>query len=261
MSESLSVVIISKNEEKNIEECLKSVQWADEIVLVDDYSNDRTVEIAERYTHRIIQREMEIEGKHRNFAYDQAQNRWILSLDADERVTPELKKEIVDVLSNGTHFFGFTIPRKNFIGNYWVQHGGWYPSGQLKLFQKEKFRYEEVEVHPRAFMNGPCGQLKSEIIHYSYRDFSDFLKKLDNQTTREAKKWFSTGRKMRLGKALWRTLDRFFRTYLVKKGYKDGVVGLVVALFAGFYQILSYAKYWEMKREKPITGAESPCKK
>ena len=247
MAVSLSVVIIAKNEERNIKECLESVKWADEIVLVDDLSQDRTVEIARRYTDKIIQRKMDVEGKHRNFAYSQAKNQWILSLDADERVTPELKEEIEKILSNGNTHLGFTIPRRNFIGNYWVRHGGWYPSGQLKLFQREHFRFEEVDVHPRAFMNGSCGQLQSDIIHYSYRDFSDFLKKLDNQTTREAKKWIETGRKMTLGKALWRTVDRFFRTYFLKKGYQDGVIGLVVAVFAGFYQILSYAKYWEQR--------------
>jgi len=248
MSIPLSVVIITRNEERNIEDCLESVKWAPEIVIVDDHSQDRTLEIARRYTHKIIERKMDIEGKHRNFAYAQASQPWVLSLDADERVTPELKEELEKTLSNGTSNLGFTIPRKNYIGNYWVRHGGWYPSAQLKLFLRDKFRYEEVDVHPRAFMNGPCGHLKSDIIHYSYKDFSDFLKKMDNHTSREAKKWFETGRKMTLGKALWRTVDRFFRSYLKKKGHKDGVVGLVVAVFAGFYQILSYAKYWEMRK-------------
>lgn len=244
----LSVVIIAKNEERNIEECLKSVQWAPEIVCMDDESADRTAEIARRYGAKVFQRKMDIEGKHRNVAASHASHPWVLSIDADERVTPELKEEIQKVLSSETPYWGFTIPRRNYIGDYWVRHCGWYPSGQLKLFLKDKFQWEEVDVHPRALMNGPCGQLKTDIIHYSYRDFSDFLKKMDNHTTREAKKWVETGRKMTLGKALWRTVDRFFRTYVGKKGHKDGVIGLVVAVFAGFYQILSYAKYWEMKK-------------
>ncbi len=244
----LSVVIITKNEEKNIEECLKTIQWANEIIVVDDQSSDSTIEIAHRYSTKIIQRKMDNEGRHRNFAYAQASNPWILSLDADERITPELKEEIEKVLSNGTTNAGFTIPRKNFIGNYWVRYGGWYPSGQLKLFLKDQFKFEEVDVHPRAIMSGPCGHLQADMIHYSYSDFGDFLKKMDNHTTREAKKWVETNRKMTLAKALWRTVDRFFRTYFWKKGHKDGVVGLVVAVFAGFYQILSYAKYWEMRK-------------
>ena len=136
----LSVVVLTKNEERNIEDCLKSVDgWADEIVLVDDLSSDNTVKIAGNYTSKILSQKMEVEGKQRNFAYSQAKNQWVLSLDADERVTNELKKEIEEALSKETPCNGFTIPRRNFIGNYWVRYSGWYPSPQLKLFRKDKF--------------------------------------------------------------------------------------------------------------------------
>lgn len=243
----LSVVVLTKNEERNIEECLKSVYgWAEEIVLVDDLSRDNTVKIASNYTDKILSRRMDIEGKQRNFAYAQAKNLWVLSLDADERVSQELKKEIEDVLSKETQCNGFTIPRRNFIGDYWVRYGGWYPSPQLKLFRKDEFRYEEVGVHPRAFMDEPCGHLKSDIIHYSYKDIEDFLNKLNNQTTREAQKWFEQNKPMRLGRFIWRTYDRFIRTYFVKKGYRDGFIGFMVAYFAGLYQFFSYLKYREI---------------
>ena len=247
----LSVVVLTKNEEKNIQRCLQSVAgWANEIVVVDDESTDRTVDIASRYTDRIIIRKMDIEGRHRNFAYAQAKNLWILSLDADEVVTEELKNEIKDVLTRHTQYNGFTIPRKNFIGDYWVRYGGWYPSPQLKLFRKDKFLYEEVGVHPRAFMDDPCGHLKSDIIHYSYRNLEDFLAKLNNQTTREAQKWFSQDKPMHLGRFLWRTIDRFIRTYIGRKGYKDGFLGFVVVFNAGLYQFISYLKYRELILER-----------
>ena len=247
----LSVVVLSKNEERNIEECLKSVDgWAEEIVLVDDLSSDNTVKIASNYTDKILSRRMDVEGRQRNFAYAQAKNLWVLSLDADERVSQELKKEIEDVLSKETQYNGFTIPRRNFIGDYWVRYGGWYPSPQLKLFRRDKFRYEEVGVHPRAFMDEPCGHLKSDIIHYSYKNIEDFLNKLNNQTTREAQKWFEQNKPMRLGRFIWRTYDRFIRTYFVKKGYKDGYIGFVVAYLAGLYQFFSYLKYREIVRTK-----------
>jgi len=243
----LSVVVLTKNEEKNIQRCLGSVAgWANEIIVVDDESIDRTVDIASRYTDKIITRKMDIEGRHRNFAYAQAKNLWVLSLDADEVVSEELKAEIKEALAKYTQYNGFTIPRRNFIGNYWVRYGGWYPSPQLKLFRKDKFRYEEAGVHPRAFMDDPCGHLKSDIIHYSYKNIEDFLNKLNNQTTREAQKWFTQGRPMTLGIFLWRAYDRFMRTYFGKKGYKDGFVGFVVAYFAGLYQFLSYLKYREI---------------
>jgi glycosyltransferase involved in cell wall biosynthesis len=226
------------------------VGWANEIIVVDDESTDRTVDIASKYTDKIITRKMDIEGKQRNFAYAQAKNLWVLSLDADEVVTEDLKEEIKDVLGKHTQYNGFTIPRKNFIGDYWVKYGGWYPSPQLKLFRKDKFRYEEVGVHPRAFMDDPCGHLKSDIVHYSYKNIEDFLNKLNNQTTREAQKWFAQEKPMRLGRFIWRTVDRFIRTYLGRKGYKDGFIGFVVAFYAGLYQLMSYLKYCELVLER-----------
>jgi glycosyltransferase involved in cell wall biosynthesis len=251
----LSVVILTKNEEKNIKDCLESVYgWADEIIVVDDESTDKTREIAGRYGAKILIRTMDIEGRHRNFAYAQAKNQWVLSLDADERVTSELKGEITSTLPKETSYNGFTIPRRNYIGGYWVRYGGWYPSPQLKLFRKDKFRYEEVEVHPRAFMEDPCGHLKSDIIHYSYKSIEDFLNKMNNQTSREAQKWFSQNKPMRLGRFLWRTYDRFFRSYIGKKAYKDGYMGFVVSYFAGLYQFLSYLKYRELARNVALAG-------
>jgi glycosyltransferase involved in cell wall biosynthesis len=243
----LSVVILTKNEEKNIRDCLISVAgWADEIVVVDDESSDNTLAIARDFTTKIISRKMDIEGRQRNFAYSCARNLWVLSLDADERVTQALKAEIETVLSADATYNGFTIPRRNFMGNYWVKYGGWYPSPQLKLFRKDKFRYEEVSVHPRAFMDEPCGHLRSDIMHYSYRNLEDFLNKLNNQTTREAEKWFRQNKPMTLVRFIWRSYDRFIRSYFTRQGYKDGVFGLAVAFFAGLYQFVSYLKYQEL---------------
>lgn len=243
----LSVVVITKNEENNIAECLSSVRgWADEIVIVDDESRDRTVSIAAEFTDRIFHRRMDNEGKHRNWAYAQAKNEWVLSLDADEKVSDELKEEITAVLKN-TKFHAFSIPLQNYIGNYWVRHSGWYPAGKLRLFMKSRFRYEEVEVHPKVFLDGETGHLTKDIIHKGYPDFEHFLASLNRQTTLEARKWIQTGRKMSAGRALWRTLDRFPRSFIGKKGYKDGFVGFMIAFFASLYQIMSYAKYWEMR--------------
>jgi glycosyltransferase involved in cell wall biosynthesis len=247
----LTVVVLTKNEEKNISPCLESVfGWADELIVVDDESTDRTIEIAKKFNARIINRKMDIEGRHRNFAYAQAKNLWVLSLDADERATDELKREIADVLARKSEFNGFTVPRRNFISDYWVKYGGWYPAAQLKLFRKDKFRYEEAAVHPRAFMDDPCGHLKSDIIHFSYKNIEDFINKLNNQTTREAEKWFNQNRPMRLGRFLWRSYDRFMRTYFTNKAYKDGFIGFTIAYFAGLYQFISYLKYKELASER-----------
>lgn len=244
----VSVVVITKNEERNIEDCLNSVYgWASEIVVVDDQSSDKTVPLAEKFASTIYHRRMENEGIHRNWSYGQAKNEWVLSLDADEIVSPELRDEIIQKLPD-PQFQAYSIPLRNYIGKYWVKHAGWYPAGKLRLFQKSKFKYEEVKVHPRVFLDGKCGHLTTDIIHKGYPDFEHFLQSLNRQTSLEAEKWIETGRTMSLAKAIWRTVDRFFRSFIGKAGYKDGFIGFMVAFYASLYQIISYAKYWEIKK-------------
>ena len=249
----LSVVVITKNEESCLAECLESVKWANEIIVVDDESTDKTVEIARKYTNKVFFRKMDVEGRHRNWAYAQSANLWVLSLDADEKVTLELKIEIEEAIKS-QDFVAYAIPLRNYIGNYWVKYGGWYPASKVRLFRKDKFKYEEAKVHPRVFIDGQCGHLKSDIVHKGYPDLEHFLNSVNRQSTLEAEKWINTGRKMTLIWITWRTVDRFFRRYLRKKAYKDGLYGFVIAYFDSLYQILSYLKYKEMKK---AVGRES----
>ncbi|MBN1354209.1 MAG: glycosyltransferase family 2 protein [Candidatus Omnitrophica bacterium] len=253
----LSVVILAKNEKDRISECIRSVSgWACEIIVVDDDSTDETRSIAESMEAKVFRKAMAIEGMHRNWAYAQAECEWVLSLDADERPTAELKAEIKAVLSANPPENAFTIPRRNFIGDYWIKGGGLYPAPQLKLFRKGKFRWEDVEVHPRAFLEGACGHLKNDLIHYTYRNWGDFLTKLNKQTTLEARKWYKLSAddpkkaryKMNIPHALWRTIDRFIRTFVFKKGYRDGFTGFMIAYFSSLYQIISFAKYRELEK-------------
>ena len=239
----LSVVILTKNEAARLPACLQSVAWADEVLIVDDESTDDTVMIAESLGARVARRKMDIEGRHRNWAYAQSRHEWVLSLDADERVTSELAQEIASLLRNGAPYETYAIPRRNYIGTTWIRYGGWYPSAQLKLFKKSVFRWEETTVHPRAISDRPCGTLHHDLIHYSYQDREDFIKKQDRHTTLEAQKWLADGRRVTLGKALWRTVDRFVRSYVLKRGFLDGTTGFFVAWMAGKYQWLSYTKY------------------
>ncbi|MFH1782713.1 MAG: glycosyltransferase family 2 protein [Candidatus Omnitrophota bacterium] len=245
----LSVVTIAYNEEHRIEGCLKSTQdWADEHIIVDDYSTDRTIEVAREYTDKIFKRKMEVEGVHRNWMGQKAKNEWVLSLDADEIVTEELKKEIKDTISRDTEFSAYSIPRRTYIGDYWVRYGGWYPAGKLRLFKKSKFRYEETNVHPKIILDGKCGHLTKDIVHFGHSDFSNLFYVLNKQTSLEAEKWFNEKRKIGVGKMLWKAFDRFFRAYVRKKGYKDGVIGFIIAVNGALYQFFSYAKYWEIKQ-------------
>ncbi|MBI3088499.1 MAG: glycosyltransferase family 2 protein [Candidatus Omnitrophica bacterium] len=255
----LSVVVLTKNEAGRVADCLRSVSWAGEILVVDDESADDTVRIAESLGARVLRRKMDIEGRHRNWAYAQTRHEWVLSLDADERVMPELAQEIQRLLGGGPPpYETYAIPRRNYIGTRWIRHGGWYPSAQMKLFKKSVFRWEETTVHPRAFASVPWGTLQHDLIHYSYRDRQDFVRKMDLQTTLEAQKWLADGRTVKLGKALWRTVDRFVRSYVMKRGFLDGGLGWFAAWMAGKYQWLSWRKYRSFKRAgsgQPAGGA------
>lgn len=242
----VSVVVITKNEEGNIDDCLKSVSWADEIVVLDDYSSDNTVNLARQYTDRVFERKMDIEGRHRNYAYGLAKNIWVLSLDADERITPELAEEIKALLKSAPKDKAYTIPIKAYIGKRWIRYGGWYPAPKLRLFDRRTFKYEEAEVHPRVFHEGTCGHLKKDIVHYSYGDFHDYFVSLNNQTTLEARKWFKEKRKMNFLKMYRKAISRFLKSYIQKQGYKDGLLGFVIAYGSGLYQFMSYIKYREM---------------
>ncbi|MGD0335679.1 MAG: glycosyltransferase family 2 protein [Candidatus Omnitrophota bacterium] len=247
----LSVVTLTKNSEGIIEDCLKSVsEWAGEIVVVDDMSTDKTLDIVRKYTDRVYSKKWEREGAHRNFAYSLAKFGYILSLDSDERVTPELRDEIIGIFKEGPKFVGYNIPHRNFIGDYWIRYGGWYPNAKLKMYDKNKFSYEtEAEYHPRALLEGKTFTLRSDIIHYAYRDFRNLFSKLNHQTDFEAKKWVRDKRKMSFGLCMVKAISRFIKFYFVKKGRKDGFIGFMMALASSAYQLMTYAKYWELKRE------------
>lgn len=254
----LSVVIIAKNEEKRLEDCLKSAAFAAEIIVVDDESTDRTVEIAERLGAKVFKRKMDIEGRHRNWAYEQATQPWALSLDADERITPELAKEITEVIAkNDPEFICYSIPIKTFIGPEWIQGAGYYPAGKTRMFRKGQFKYEEARVHPRVIYSGKCGHLKGDILHYSCQTLEQWIAKFNRETTLEADKWVTDGRKVKLGTSIRKTFDRFFKNYFLKDGIKHGFMGFLMSVFHGLYQLFAYAKYREMMRDKKSSSPSS----
>lgn len=245
----LSVVTMTRNSADKIRDCLESVTWCDDLVIVDDFSRDQTLQIVKEYTDRIYQRKWENEGEQRNFAYSQARNEYILSLDSDERVTPKLKEELIQLIGQGFRYNGYNIPHRNYMGNTWIRHGGWYPHRKLKLFKKIEFRYAEEEYHPPAIMEGERGDLNGEIIHLAYKNFSDMVRKIDHQTNFEARKWHRDKRKISFARALRKASDRFIKAYILKQGFRDGVLGFMMAFFSGFYQVLTYAKYAELKNK------------
>jgi len=249
----ISVVMIVKNAEGMIREVLESVRgWADEIIVVDDESKDNTVSIVKEYTDKIFIRKMDLEGKQRNYTTAQAKNEWVLWLDADERLTEELKKEIDQVLSSTRgEMVAYWIPRKNFLGKKWLRYGGWYPAPHIKLYNKKFVRWKEVNydvVHPGIEIEKGCkgGTLKNHLIHYNFKDIEDFITKVNRQTTLEALKWFLMGKKITIFRGIWKGFERFWKRYIQKKGYKDGFYGFISAFLSASYQWIAYLKYREI---------------
>lgn len=253
MQPPLTVVILAKNEERRIEECLKSVSgWAQEVIIVDDYSSDRTIEIASRYTDKIFKRATDIEGKQRNFGAAQAKFDWVMMVDCDERLTPELKQEITGLFAKKEdEVMAYWIPKINYLGAARLKYGGW-SNPHVKLYNRKFVRWSEAKydvVHPGIIIaqGYKGGRLKNPYIHYNFSGIEDFIAKDNRYSTLEAIKWHVSGRKMTLGRALWRTVDRFIRRFITRKGHKDGFYGFVAAFIGGAHELLTYAKYREIK--------------
>ena len=217
--------------------------------MVDSHSTDKTVNIARRFTDKIYERSMDVEGTHRNYAYGQASSEWVLSLDADENISPQLKDEIMDLLRDelkSSKHDVYSIPIKTFVGDKWAKYAGWYPAPKVRLFRKGKFRYDDSEVHPRTFYEGSCGHLKGDILHYAYKDLTDIFSNLNEQSTLQAKEWFREKRKFKTSRFLRTSCDRFLKKYFLKNGFKGGILGFILSAADGIYQFMSYAKLWEL---------------
>jgi glycosyltransferase involved in cell wall biosynthesis len=249
----LSIIIIAKNEQMRIEECIKSVHgWADEIVVIDDDSSDNTKAIASKYTNKIFQRTMDLEGRQRNFGASQAANDWVMMLDCDERPTPELKKEIEELFKNlPEKTMAYWVGQICYVGDVHIKYGGW-SNPHLRLYNRKHMAWSEAEhdvVHPGMKLAPGYigGNLKSALVHYNYRNVEDIFHKVNRMSTLEALKWHLEGRKISQGKGLWRSIDRFFRRWIGKKGYKDGYIGFILSVSSGLYELLAYSKYREIK--------------
>lgn len=258
MRPKISVIIIGKNEEKNIDKCLRSVSgWADEIVFIDDFSSDSTVERVQKEKSAVIfQRKMDLEGRQRNFAAQKASNDWVMILDCDERATPEIKKEIDQLFAERDEKeVAFWVPQKNYIGDYWLRWGGW-AAAHIRLYNRRYFRWRENVydlVHPGIEFTAPGYKkgkdLKNHLIHYGFANVEDFIRKLNRLTTLDALKWYLDNRRMPITRGLRRSVDRFLRRYIRKKGYKDGYYGFITSFLSGFYELAAYSKYREILKK------------
>ncbi|MBI1811903.1 MAG: glycosyltransferase family 2 protein [Nitrospirae bacterium] len=242
----VSIVIVTKNEEANIEAALDSVKDAAEIVVIDSFSSDRTVEICRKYTDKVFQKEWEGYARQKQSAVDLAEGPWVFILDADERFTPELKAEVINAVEEDS-YDGFYAPRKNFFMDRWIRHGGWRPDYTLRLFRKNAGKVEDREVHEKVIVNGSVSYLKNPLVHYTYNSVSDYLKRMDVYSTLAAKELKKTGVAPNVLDFLLRPPAAFIKMFFFRFGFLDGRYGLVLAVLYSYYTFLKYAKTWEMK--------------
>jgi glycosyltransferase involved in cell wall biosynthesis len=244
----LSVTIITKDEESDIAEAIASVAWADEVVIVDSRSSDRTVELARGAAAPVVVIVREWSGyiAQKNFAAEQASHDWILSLDADERVTPALAGEIRRVLQAPQHA-AYEMPRLTWHLGRWIRGTDWYPDHQTRLYNRRKARWTGRYVHEAVAVDGSRGRLSGELQHFAYRDVSDHLETIDRYTSHAARQMFESGRRASLADLAFHGPLAFLRNYLAKGGFRLGRVGLIVSTMNAYYVFLKFAKLWELQ--------------
>jgi len=243
----ISVVIITKNEAQNISDCLESVKWADEIIVVDSGSDDETISIAKRFTDKVLINEWKGFADQKSFAMNQASNEWILSIDADERVTEKLKDEILN--SDLNQFDGYRIKRENYFLGKLIRGCGWGNDYQLRLFRKSKTKLTNRLVHEGFEVEGKIGQLKNSMLHFSYRNFSDAITKINHYSTLEAIEK-QNRKKVTAFTIVVTPVVAFLQHFFLRKGFIDGIYGLFVSIMHAITKLQVQLKIWELKNRK-----------
>ncbi|ACL70635.1 glycosyltransferase family 2 protein [Halothermothrix orenii] len=251
---SIGALVLTYNEEDNIKDCLESIKWVDEIVVVDSYSDDDTIDICKEYTDKVYARKFDNFSSQRNFGLGKLKTDWVLVVDADERVTPELKEEIYGALQSGP-FLAYQVPRKNYFLGRWIKYCGWYPDYTLRLFKVSEGDYKfSGKVHEDVRVNGKVGILKNPLVHLTYRDLSSYIKKMDLYSTLWAEEKFKKGKEVGLLYILLRPPVEFIKKYFLKRGFLSGSEGFILSIVSSYYVFLKYAKLWE--QNKSLSGAE-----
>ena len=246
----LSVTVITRNEAADLGDALTTVAWADEIIVVDSQSTDDTVAIARRYTDRVIVREWPGYIDQKNYAASIAAHDWILSLDADERVTPELASEIKARLTDTPREAAYRIPRVTWHLGRWVRTTDWYPDYQLRLYDRRAAEWTGRYVHEAVTVRGETGQLSGELQHFAYRDIADHLETIDRYTTLAARQMQEAGKHAGLLQIAGHPPLAFLRNYLAHGGIRDGVPGFIISALNAYYVFLKFAKLWELEHSK-----------
>jgi glycosyltransferase involved in cell wall biosynthesis len=253
----LTVTVITYNEGPHVVEALQSVSWADEIILIDSRSTDDTVERARPYVTRVEVCDWAGYGTQKNYASALASHDWILSIDADERVTPALAGEIQAVLKAGPTATGYKISRvSNYLGQ-WIRSTDWYPDSHVRLYDRRAARWSEHTVHESIECPGRVERLRGELLHYPYRNVSEHLAKIDRYTTLVAEQWSAEGRRSAAWQAIIYPRLAFLRNYILRGGFRDGHAGLLVSKLNSYYVFLKYVKLFEMQRLARAAASEA----
>jgi (heptosyl)LPS beta-1,4-glucosyltransferase len=250
--ERISAVLITENEERNIGRALASVEWADEIVVLDSGSSDSTVEIARGAGARVVTAAWQGYVAAKNSAAALAGGEWILSIDADEEVTPELRDEIESVVERPSGPAGYRVPRRNFYWGRRIRHCGWYPDYQLRLWRRGKGRWVGGRVHERVEVDGVIGRTKAPLNHYTYSSISEHIRRMDRYAGLSAMDRFEAGKRTGFLRLLFAAPWQFCRLYFFRWGFLDGIPGLIVSALGAHYAFLKHAKLWELQQKADV---------
>ena len=245
----LTVTVITLNEARHIGDCLASVAWADERIVVDSGSTDGTPDLARRQGARVIVRGWPGYAAQKNFAATEARHDWILSIDADERVTPELAAEIQTRLATDPAEAGFRLPRLTHYLGRWIRVTDWYPDYQLRLYDRRRARWAPRRVHESVTADGPVGRLTHDLRHFAYRDVSHHITTIDRYTTLAAEQMLADGRQVSAFDILVHPPAAFLRNYILKRGWMAGAPGLIISALNSYYVLVKLTKAWAKRSE------------
>lgn len=245
----VTLMVITLNEESNIERCIQSVPFASEVLVIDSRSQDRTCEIAKKNGARVLQREWKGFGPQKKWGSEQAQFDWILSLDADEALSPDLTREIEQQFDKLKISVGYEMPRKSFHLGRWIGHGGWYPDRQLRLYNRKHSAWPDSQIHERV-QAPEIQSFKSDLHHFVFRDLSHQVLTNDRYSSLLSAKDFASGKRYSLLKLIFKPPFKFIETYFSKQGFLDGIPGLIIAVSASYSIFLRQAKLWELEKIK-----------
>jgi glycosyltransferase involved in cell wall biosynthesis len=248
MREKISACITAGNEELKIRRCLESVRWCDEIIVVDSFSSDKTAEISREYTDLVYHHRWLGYIGQKNLIKDLATGPWILFIDADEEVSPNLKEEILAEFESrrSDSYAGYEFPRMVWYLGRWIRHGDWYPDAKLRLFRKDRGKCGGREPHDRTTVEGPVKRFKHPLYHYTYNDITDHVSTLNRFSSITAEGWFRDNRPFHWYDLIFRPFCRFLRGYCLKAGFMDGFAGFIIASVTAYGVLIKYSRLWEL---------------